>query len=881
MRYQGGLSSETFYRHTQKFFSIGHKTMSTPELGFEVQTFQIRRRFFLSVCTLFAENVQLLTKPHRVRSRASEAHFRLFLEAVEEATTENATNFESRSGEFQFIELERRFGEFVSQHFHFNLIPLKSAIADLQRRSAGRDREFYPLAESTGRAKAKQDLRLEGLRGAIGEVEKKQQHERAKVSGLQEVNGEVQHQIGRSNEAVGRRFGPLERAEVTGRTLQVESNVASLRAAMADDNAKLEEVQREVAGQNVLLPECCPKVNLDLRNLDREHVKLKEELRVLKRQREPLVPPAGAIVVSAAPAHRKSLNCRGSSPPPETPALPGLAKQFPSSVRKVRILDVPGRTIAHLTRECSGNIPKHRVIDVTCGVFERETDGAMFRTKDAADLETGSVFWSDFRYYCEDIHSSHFISAYRERKEDIPHMRDSWMCHNFRERRILPTHYRMRPLEAIADVRNVLGQVGTRLQDVVEENGRCMSAASEMRQSKEQRRAVVGGLNLRGEMMEQDDWACSEAKELCPQTREALGISNDLGKLVAVVGLRGGSRAMGRLSARGLANVAARDWSHDFTFIIGDYRYWYPSSVAQFLSPRVSNLHWIDATISELRLEVDDRDKLFGSVLEIVGSGCTAVDSAHQATFAGICTALCNPELYKSVCGQVNGDVAVENVVDRLRFSSAIRCDISTELEFIASHFYDFLCRPDLLKRLPFSLIHEIIGHESLRLETEDSLYEFISENTEMNRGVVSLMEFVRFEYCSTKVMNNFSDIFLEHLHEFNVSILKSLCARLVLSGAIRERFPPSVKKGGRFEVPDGIIAHLTREYGGNMHDRKVVAVTVGSLERTTEKLKDDPKCVVPQTGDNGFSTEFSFYSGEFIFRQSIEAIVPMRIGSS
>jgi hypothetical protein len=36
----------------------------------------------------------------------------------------------------------------------------------------------------------------------------------------------------------------------------------------------------------------------------------------------------------------------------------------------------------------------------------------------------------------------------------------------------------------------------------------------------------------------------------------------------------------------------------------------------QFLSSRVSNLHWIDATISELRLEVEGGDKFFRSVLE-------------------------------------------------------------------------------------------------------------------------------------------------------------------------------------------------------------------------------------------------------------------------
>jgi hypothetical protein len=134
---------------------------------------------------------------------------------------------------------------------------------------------------------------------------------------------------------------------------------------------------------------------------------------------------------------------------------------------------------------------------------------------------------------------------------------------------------------------------------------------------------------------------------------------------------------MGGLSARGLTNVAVRDWPDDFTFIIGDHRYRCPSSVAQFLSPRVSKLHLIDATISELRLEVEDRDELFGSVLEAAGGGGIVVDSAHRPTFVPICTALLNSELSRSVYPDLGDEVTMENVVDRLRFLQATQCNIS------------------------------------------------------------------------------------------------------------------------------------------------------------------------------------------------------------
>jgi hypothetical protein len=40
--------------------------------------------------------------------------------------------------------------------------------------------------------------------------------------------------------------------------------------------------------------------------------------------------------------------------------------------------------------------------------------------------------------------------------------------------------------------------------------------------------------------------------------------------------------------------------------------------------------------------------------------------------------------------------------------------------------------------------------------------------------------------------------------------------------------------KREQFDVPDRIIARLTKEYGGNVHDHHVVDVTSASLEKET-----------------------------------------------
>jgi predicted nuclease with TOPRIM domain len=124
--------------------------------------------------------------------------------------------------------------------------------------------------------------------------------------------------------------------------------------------------------------------------------------------------------------------------------------------------------------------------------------------------------------------------------------------------------------QAIADARNAIG----RLQAIVDENGCRVLEGAQMGRTNEELGAEVGGLKLRVEVLEQENRRLSEAKELRPQNQEARSLSSDFSELIAVVLLRSGSR---------LANVAVRDWPDDFTFLIGDYRYRWQSSVAQFL----------------------------------------------------------------------------------------------------------------------------------------------------------------------------------------------------------------------------------------------------------------------------------------------------------
>jgi hypothetical protein len=156
---------------------------------------------------------------------------------------------------------------------------------------------------------------------------------------------------------------------------------------LEQENQRLSEANEVVKRQVGEVSDCCPKVKKDLTNLERELAKLKEEMRTMK----PLA-PSGMCTYSTCSTARKPLS--GSSadtssselakPPLKpvpvkvspVPDPPRQAKQFPPSVKKGTWFDVPDGIIAHLTKECGGNVHGH-LVDITSGSFKKEIHGGI------------------------------------------------------------------------------------------------------------------------------------------------------------------------------------------------------------------------------------------------------------------------------------------------------------------------------------------------------------------------------------------------------------------------------------------------------------------------------------------------------------------------
>ena len=352
-----------------------------------------------------------------------------------------------------------------------------------------------------------------------------------------------------------------------------------------------------------------------------------------------------------------------------------------------------------------------------------------------------------------------------------------------------------------------------------------------------------------------------------------------------------------KLSSSGLTNVIVDLYGESFQFIIGDQRYNCSPIIAEFLSPKISKLRQSDPTLCEYIVETSDPSGKFKDFLTLALESKLQIAADDFSFFVALANELGNKELLLQLSSAYFSatELTVSNAVTVLGMKK-ITYDTGNdkeEISFIASHFSEI----GDLESLDLHSLRRILGHADLRIESEDSLYNFISRLIQKDPSFAELLEFVAFEFLSADAMQEFvrgSQSFI--FESLNSAIWNSICSRL--SQNVLTKSSSSAKQEKRFgrrlvddelekcqrefqelqemserksretemelallrqshaalqenmravtaerdwlkEIVDmkhfplnsarpldGIIAHLTKECGGNVHDREVVNIT-------------------------------------------------------
>jgi hypothetical protein len=156
------------------------------------------------------------------------------------------------------------------------------------------------------------------------------------------------------------------------------------------------------------------------------------------------------------------------------------------------------------------------------------------------------------------------------------------------------------------------------------------------------------------------------------------------------------------------------------------------------------------------------------------------------------------------------------------------------EIDFIASHFHMFDSSGlESLKSVNVSTIESILSSQNLLLEDEDSLVEFISS---LGEEFSTLYNYVECRFLTLNGINKLIKLISKEFEGLNCCVWDSICRRLQCEicnwNLDDERFSkheftsfPFVSdvKGGEW---NGIISHLTKQCGGNVHEKGLVKIT-------------------------------------------------------
>jgi predicted nucleic acid-binding Zn-ribbon protein len=434
-------------------------------------------------CRLFQTKPKLLSKPYRVESAVSSDSLRVFVGALGGAAVEisdaNVRDLLQLCEEFKFTELAKIVGDWETEHGLTDAgirRELDLVQARLEERLESQARTMLMLDEALhrGREAAMSDVEkltvmeaeVSGLRSLLGETAVSVQKGTRDIDLVRTALAEQRLACGRDICAFEEEMGRVWEAMAEIRRSQRKQE-DEWKAAIGDLHKKVNQEQREVSELKEMfgnletkheqLREAVARQGDELAETRRRNSELSGRMEQLEKENHRLCDSgeglkaelaraeAGqqsavahlqeAIAAGGSKAKEDMMNIQGelAKLKQEIKRMKMTAKQFGPSVKKGNLrlsdseqtdnkYDIPDGIIAHLTRECGGNVHDHHVVDVTSGSFEKETEGAnphsgaydnllRYAAKNAADLEAASYFYS----------------ALRRNREDIPHTRNNWI----------------------------------------------------------------------------------------------------------------------------------------------------------------------------------------------------------------------------------------------------------------------------------------------------------------------------------------------------------------------------------------------------------------------------------------------------------------------
>lgn len=319
------------------------------------------------------------------------------------------------------------------------------------------------------------------------------------------------------------------------------------------------------------------------------------------------------------------------------------------------------------------------------------------------------------------------------------------------------------------------------------------------------------------------------------------------------------------LSSKGLKNIVNKE--EEFVFIFGERELHMNNIFAEFLSPLVSHLHHFDPTIDKFHYNFQQKrmktlitelftDETLFYLRELSSGSSIEIDSNNARKILQISIFLCNDELYTTINNLYPQETNliindIDQILQELEIYEEIN-KITSNNKFLnvqphskrITNIVNFLSKNiesieyKKFRQLSKKTLFSIISNEETRFDIEDNFIEFIFEifsndddENEEEPDIISFFEKVEFDKLS-------ENKFIEFILKLDSDKITHTLWNKICSGFCyykKEQNKNSDVKNFLFDGNEkhqfeGIISHLSKECGGNVHDKKVVEITASSI---------------------------------------------------
>ena len=314
------------------------------------------------------------------------------------------------------------------------------------------------------------------------------------------------------------------------------------------------------------------------------------------------------------------------------------------------------------------------------------------------------------------------------------------------------------------------------------------------------------------------------------------------------------------LSSKGLSRVLDSFSDDAFTFVLGNQHYTCHRSLAEFISPFVSNMRRLDKTCNSFVVDETDDSGKFEQILELMRGNSVTVDAVAARYLLFYAEKLGNTELYGLLRDVAECPITRENAAAFLLQKISADLNYDDEVLFIASHFSEFSVEE--FRTIPLRVLEMIFSSPSLRVDTEGDLYDRV-------RTLIAycgpayrvLYNYVLYEYLNEGDMAEFlADVRVSDLSE---ELWEAISKRLLMKAPSRsqsiERFSESAIVFDK-DPFDGIVSYLRKTTGSNPSLNGLIDISyLGGNSYCDKLFEQNWKCYWSSTNAPGQWLNFEF----------------------